>query len=331
MMNWKNRRVLVTGACGFIGSHLVETLVERGARTAALVLYDARGSNGWVDQLDGSVKDEIEIIQGDIRDTEWMIQHFSHIDVVFHLAALIGIPYSYQSPHAYLQTNVTGTLNVLEAARRSRVSRVINMSTSEVYGTALRVPIDEDHPLQAQSPYAASKIAAEKLAESYFCSFSLPVTTVRAFNTYGPRQSARAVIPTILMQLIQGTDKLRLGDPTTTRDFNYVKDIATGILMLAEQEETVGRTVNIGTGVDTSIQRIAEMAQEQLGLSVPLYRDTKRIRPPKSEVYRLCADNTLLKKLTGWVPTTRLEEGLQHTATWMKKERERYESERYYV
>ncbi len=330
-MNWTGLQTVVTGACGFIGSHLVEALVRRGAQPTALVLYNAAGSNGWMDAVDPEIRKEIRIVAGDIRDADFMRRLIGHDAVVFHLAALIGIPYSYTSPRSYVETNITGTLNILEAARAAGARRVINTSTSEVYGTALKVPIEESHPLQAQSPYSATKIAAEKLAESYFKSFELPVTTVRPFNTFGPRQSPRAVIPTILLQLLAGKTELQLGDPTTTRDFNFVPDTVEGLIRLAECEKAVGATVNIGTGADISIERVVELAAGLLGKTVTLHSDAQRIRPAASEVRRLRAGHALLKTLTGWTPPARLEEGLKITAEWLQQEAGRYDAARYYI
>ena len=330
-MNWKGQPVVVTGACGFIGSHLVEDLVRRGAAVRALTFYNARGSHGWMDDLSPDVKKSARVIPGDLRDTEFICRLIQTDDVIFHLAALIGIPYSYEAPRSYIDTNIIGTLNVLEAARREGARRTLVLSSSEVYGTALRVPIAEDHPLQAQSPYSATKIAAEKIAESYYRSFDMPITILRPFNTFGPRQSARAVIPTILMQLIAGKPEIRLGDPTTTRDFNYVTDTVEGLIRLAECDAAIGRVVNIGTGTDVSIQHVAETAQRLLGCQAPLVTDPGRTRPAGSEVRRLCADNTLLRSLTGWRPPSRIEEGLQRTIDWLQKEIRHYDPEKYYV
>ena len=327
----KNQSVVVTGACGFIGSHLAEELARRGAHVKALAFYDARGSRGWLDSINPDLANQMEIISGDIRDAEQMRRLISKDDIVFHLAALIGIPYSYIAPRSYVQTNVEGTLNILEAARDHAAARVMIMSTSEVYGSALRVPIDEHHPLQGQSPYSASKIAAEKLAESYFCSFDMPITIVRAFNTFGPRQSPRAVIATILMQLLSGTNQLRLGNLSTTRDFNYVADTAEGLIRLAQCPDAIGQAVNIGTGREISIGELAAAACHATNTTADIVEMSNRIRPEKSEVQRLCADNTRLQQLTGWTPPPRLEEGLTLTAEWMNKEIARYEPERYYV
>ena len=330
-MNWNDTRAIVTGACGFIGSHLTEALVRRGAKVRALAIYDSRGAFGWLDELAPDVRASVELVAGDVRDAEQMRRLILPDSLVFHLAALIGIPYSYEAPRSYLETNLTGTLNVLEAARNTGARRVFVTSTSEVYGSALRVPIDEEHPLQAQSPYSASKIAAEKLAESYFRSFQTPVTVVRPFNTYGPRQSPRAVIPTILIQLLSGVHELVLGDVTTTRDFNFVDDTVEGFLRLAECDQAIGQVVNIGTGVDWSIRQIAEIAQGLLGRTVTIRNEPTRIRPEASEVRRLCAGNNLLKKLTGWIPPARLQDGLSRTADWLRPRVAKYDAKRYYV
>jgi len=330
-VNWSEQKAVVTGACGFIGSRLVETLARRHIHTKALVLYDARGNRGWLDELPLDLKPYVEILAGDVRDTEFVRHLISPGDVVFHLAALIGIPYSYHAPRSYVDTNITGTLNVLEACRTAEANRVLVISTSEVYGTALEVPIRETHPLQGQSPYSATKIAAEKLAESYYRSFELPAIIVRPFNTYGPRQSPRAVIPTILMQALAGRTELVLGDLETTRDFNFVDDTVSGLIRLAECEAAVGQVVNIGTGTDVSIRRVVDLVQQLTGRQVSVAVDPHRVRPPASEVRRLCADNTLLKKLTGWVPPPRLDEGLKQTMEWMQSRLGRYEAGRYYV
>ena len=330
-MSLHGQSVVVTGACGFIGSHLVEALVRRGAHVKALTFYNARGSHGWMDNVAADVRKDVQIVSGDIRDAGMMRDLIAKADTVFHLAALIGIPYSYQAPASYVETNVTGTLNILEACRSTGAARLLVTSTSEVYGTALRVPIDEAHPLQAQSPYSATKIAAEKLAESYHKSFETPLVIIRPFNTFGPRQSARAVIPTILMQLLHGQQELKLGDTATSRDFNYVADTVEGMIRLAECDAAIGRTVNIGTGKDFTIADIAAMAQNIAGVKVIIRQESSRTRPVASEVRRLCCDNTLLKSLTGWAPPVRVEEGLKLMADWMKKEMEFYDPQRYYV
>ncbi len=330
-MNWNNKKVLVTGACGFIGSHLVEQLVNLGAKVKALVLYDSRGRYGWMDDVARDLKKEIEIIQGDIRDAEMMVRITDKGSYIFHLAALIGIPYSYQAPRSYLETNITGTMNMLEAARQKAASRILITSTSEVYGTAIKVPISESHPLQAQSPYSASKIAAEKMAFSYWCSFKLPVTIARPFNTYGPRQSARAVIPTILMQAAARKSDIRLGDQQTTRDFNYVTDTAHGMICLAGSKNTMGITANIGTGTEISIKNTVQVASEVCGGKLRIKMEKGRIRPAGSEVRRLCADSRLIRKLTGWKPLIDFKQGMALTSDWFSSRKAEYDTERYYI
>ena len=330
-MNWTGQTAVVTGACGFIGSHLVEELARRGAHVKALAFYNPRGSLGWIEDLDDDLRERIDVVSGDVRDGDQMRTLVENGSTVFHLAALIGIPYSYVSPRSYVDTNVTGTLNLLEAARANGVRRLLVTSTSEVYGTALQVPIPESHPLQGQSPYSASKIGADKLAESYALSFEMPVTTMRPFNTFGPRQSARAVIPTIVMQLLNGATELKLGDPTTTRDFCYVKDTVEGMIRLAESEFTIGRTVNIGTGVDISIEETAKLAMTVTGQAAEIVSDAQRIRPANSEVRRLQADASLLEELTGWKPPMRVEYGIGQVAEWMKSRMGEYDADRYYI
>ncbi len=328
-MTWQGHQTVVTGGCGFIGSHLVERLVARGAEVTALAFYDPRGSNGWLDDLEPDVASQVRIVSGDIRDADQMRRLVPPGATVFHLAALIGIPYSYEAPRSYVDTNVVGTLNLLEASREAR--RLLVVSTSEVYGSALRVPIDEDHPLQGQSPYSASKIGAEKLAESYYRSFGVPVTVVRPFNTYGPRQSARAVIPTVLMQAAAGRDTIALGDPTTTRDFNFVADTAEAMIRLTECQAAEGMVVNSGTGREVTIGQIVEYAGQLVGRQVRIAREPRRLRPSKSEVRRLCADNYRLRNLTGWIPETELSEGLSQTFAWFKDNISSLDVDRYYL
>jgi len=315
-MTWKNRRVLVTGAGGFIGSHLVEALVQRGACVRAFVHYNALGKNGWLDE--SGVRDAIEIHSGDIQDRDSVLAACRDIEVVFHLAALIGIPYSYHAPLSYVRTNAEGTLNVLQAARTVGVGRLIHTSTSEVYGTAQYVPIDENHPLQGQSPYSASKIAADKLAEAFHRSFDLPVVTVRPFNTYGPRQSPRAVVPTIIGQHLF-EDVLRLGSVTPIRDLTFVSDTVNGFLAAAESPDSVGRTMNLGTGRGIAIEDLVGIVVRVVGRSLPLEIDEARKRPTASEVERLVADNSEMRSLTGWSPSVSLEEGLGATAEWIRE------------
>ena len=281
-MNWKNKKVLVTGADGFIGSHLAERLVELGANVRALVYYNSFNSWGWLDSLPKEIQDKMEIVQGDIRDVFNMRSIMKNIDIVFHLAALIAIPYSYISPVSYVKTNVEGTLNVMQAANDVKVEKIITTSTSETYGTALYVPIDENHPLQGQSPYSASKVGADMIAESFYCSFNLPVAIARPFNTYGPRQSARAVIPTIISQVIKN-EKVHLGAISPTRDFVFVKDTVEGFIAIAESDKSLGEIINIGTGVETSIGELFETIKKIIGNDVPLTHDEQRMRPKKAK------------------------------------------------
>lgn len=320
-MNWNTQTVLVTGADGFIGSHLTERLTVLGARTRALVYYNASNSWGCLDASD--IKHDIEVIAGDIRDIDHLRQLTRGVDIVFHLAALIAIPYSYHTPRSYVQTNVEGTLNVLQAARDAEVGRFIHTSTSEVYGTAQYVPIDEDHPLQGQSPYAASKIGADKMAEAFHLSFGLPVATVRPFNTFGPRQSARAIIPTIIMQALT-LPTIQLGNLTPTRDLNYVEDTVEGFIKAAESPQAIGQVVNLGAGKEISIGDLAHTILKLLGKDIQFACDKHRMRPANSEVDRLCADNRKARALLGWQPTYTLEAGLLETISWMEKHLERY-------
>jgi NAD dependent epimerase/dehydratase len=315
---YQSRSVFVSGAGGFIGSHLVEALVAAGARVRAMLRYSSRADRGNLEYLDKRVLDEIEIIRGDIRDPHFMLQALEGQEIVFHLAALIAIPYSYIAPSEYVAANVTGTVNVLESARRNGVTRFLQTSTSEVYGTAQFRPINESHPLVGQSPYSASKIGADKLAESFYRSFDLPVVTVRPFNTYGPRQSARAVVPTILAQLLSGCDRLQLGSIDPERDLTHARDTAAGMLALAACDEAVGLTVNLGSGSALTIGQIAEKCMSITGKQVPLKVDPRRIRPEKSEVLALISDNRLARQLCGWQPTITLEHGLKECADFMK-------------
>ena len=320
-MDWKNKRVLVTGAGGFIGSHLVERLVSLGARTSAFVRYSSAGSWGWLDQ--SPVKDDVEVVAGDIRDQDSTQRAVEGMEIVFHLAALIAIPYSYHAPLSYVRTNVEGTLNVLQSAIRNDVSLVVHTSTSEVYGTARSVPINESHPLQGQSPYSATKIGADKIAESFNLAFGLPVVTVRPFNTYGPRQSARAVIPTIVTQAL-ANEPIRLGNISPTRDLNYVADTVEGFIKAAESPKAVGEVINLGTGREISIGELAATIVRTLGTDLPVISDRERVRPEGSEVERLCADANKARKLLGWEPTHTLEEGLSRTIEWIRENNERY-------
>lgn len=306
--------VFITGADGFIGSHLTELLIARGYKVKALAQYNSFNSWGWLE--DFQTAGNLEIITGDIRDPQFVKYAMSGCDTVFHLAALIAIPYSYHAPASYVETNVMGTLNICQAARELGGIRVLNTSTSEVYGTAQYVPIDEKHPKQPQSPYSASKIAADAIAMSFYNSFNLPVTTVRPFNTYGPRQSARAVIPTIITQIAGGANEVKLGDITTTRDFNYVGDVARGFLAIAESGETIGREINIASNTEISVADLFQLIRDIMKSNAILKNDQGRFRPPKSEVYRLNGDNTLLKSLTEWKTEVPLAEGLKNTIEW---------------
>jgi NAD dependent epimerase/dehydratase len=313
-------KVLVTGADGFIGSHLVELLVREGRRVRALVLYNSFNSWGWLDHLPKDILAEVEPWPGDVRDSNGVRKAVQDMQTVYHLAALIGIPFSYHSPDLYVDTNIRGTLNILQACRDHDVIRVAVTSTSEVYGTAQYVPIDEKHPLQGQSPYSASKIGADKIAESFYLSFGLPVVTVRPFNTYGPRQSARAVIPTIITQILQGNGRVKLGSLHTTRDLNYVEDTCRGFLALASCDEAVGKAVNIGAGLEISVGELAPMIAMLMNRDLEIVTDDERKRPADSEVERLLCDNRLMKSLTGWEPSVTLEDGLRRTIDWFRND-----------
>jgi NAD dependent epimerase/dehydratase len=310
--------VLVTGADGFIGSHLAEMLLEKGYKVKALAYYNSFNSWGWLENIK---HDNLEVISGDIRDHHFCKSITKKIDVIFHLAALIAIPYSYVSPDSYIDTNVKGTLNICQAARDNQVKKIIITSTSEVYGTAQYVPIDEKHPKQPQSPYSASKIGADMIAMSFFNSFDLPVIIARPFNTYGPRQSVRAVIPTIISQIASGITEIKLGDLTPTRDFNYVWDTCKGIVLLSECTEAVGQEVNICSNTEISINGTLELIAKLMGKEVNFSEDIQRTRPDKSEVFRLMGDNSKIKKLTGFQPEYSLEKGLKRTIDWFTSPR----------
>ncbi|MDP5169881.1 MAG: NAD-dependent epimerase/dehydratase family protein [Bacteroidia bacterium] len=322
--------MLVTGADGFIGSHLVEHLLAEGAIVRALTWYHPQQNWGWMEDV--PPHERLSIVSGDIRDARACHGWLSGVDMVFHLAALIGIPYSYEAPESYLSTNISGTLNLLEACREHE-TRMIFMSTSEVYGTALQVPINEDHPLQPQSPYSATKIGAEALVRSYFYSFGLPVTIARVFNTYGPRQSARAIIPTIITQLAAGVPSLKLGDLRPTRDLVYVADTCRCLIAIASVEESIGKAVNICTGQDQSMQTVVDTIQQLMQVEVAIELDARRVRPEGSEVMRLCGDHALLRSLTGTSPSVSLEDGLQHTIDWFLDPRRytQYKPDHYHV
>ncbi|WP_313186739.1 NAD-dependent 4,6-dehydratase LegB [Lacrimispora sp.] len=320
------KKVLVTGADGFIGSHLTETLVERGYDVRAFTFYNSFNSWGWLDSLPDEIKKEIEIHPGDIRDPNGVRNAMTGIESVFHLAALIAIPFSYHSPDSYVDTNIKGTLNVLQAARSLGTDKVLITSTSEVYGSAKYVPIDESHPFQGQSPYSATKIGADRLAESFYRSFSLPVSIVRPFNTYGPRQSARAVIPAIISQLLTGTKEIRLGSLTPTRDFNYVKDTVNGFIEIEKSEKTIGEEINIASQTEISIGKLASELICQINPKARIVCGQERMRPQKSEVNRLLGSNKKLKELTDWNQEYSLSLGLKKTIDWMEKNQDKYKA-----
>ncbi|MGC6534313.1 MAG: NAD-dependent 4,6-dehydratase LegB [Parvibaculales bacterium] len=308
------KNILITGADGFIGSHLTELMVKRGFKVKALAQYNSFNNWGWLDDVDCLA--DVEVLTGDVRDPHFCRTITKDTDAVMHLAALIAIPYSYVAPDSYVDTNVKGTLNICQAAIENNVDRVIHTSTSEVYGTAQYVPIDEAHPLQPQSPYSASKIAADAMAMSFFNAFDLPVTIARPFNTYGPRQSARAVIPTIISQIANGAKQIKLGDVSPTRDFNYVLDTCSGFLALLESNAAIGETINIGSNFEISIADTLELIRDLMDSDVEFIREEQRIRPGKSEVFRLWCDNQKLSDLTGFKPEVDIREGLQHTISW---------------
>lgn len=320
------KKVLVTGADGFIGSHLTETLVERGYDVRAFTFYNSFNTWGWLDFLPDEIKKEIEILPGDIRDPNGVRNAMTGIESVFHLAALIAIPFSYHSPDSYVDTNIKGTLNVLQAARGLGTDKVLITSTSEVYGSAKYVPIDESHPFQGQSPYSATKIGADRLAESFYRSFSLPVSIVRPFNTYGPRQSARAVIPSIISQLLTGTKELRLGSLTPTRDFNYVKDTVNGFIEIEKSGKTIGEEINIASQTEISIGELAAELIRQINPQASIICEQERMRPQKSEVNRLLGSNKKLKELTDWNQEYSLSFGLKKTIDWMEKNQDKYKT-----
>lgn len=315
MVTCNGKLALVTGADGFIGSHLTEALLARGYRVRALAQYNSFNNWGWLEDVAPS--DRLEIVCGDVRDPNFCREISRGTDVIFHLAALIAIPYSYIAPDSYVDTNIRGTLNICQAARDEHVGRLVVTSTSEVYGTAMYVPIDEKHPRQPQSPYSATKIGADAIAKSFYNAFGLPVVIARPFNTYGPRQSARAIIPTIITQIASGKDRIRLGDLTPTRDFNYVEDTAAGFIALAEAPSIEGMEINIATGKEYSMGQTFEIITSLMGKTVEIETDAERLRPTNSEVNRLCGDNTLITSLTDWRPAHTFEEGLGRTIEWL--------------
>ncbi|HUV29874.1 MAG TPA: SDR family NAD(P)-dependent oxidoreductase [Acidobacteriota bacterium] len=316
------KKVLITGADGFIGSHLAELLVRRGAEVRAMIWYNAFGHAGWLDQTEPALREKIRIVPGDIRDPDVVSDATAGADIVFHLASLVAIPYSYRSPDSYVDTNVRGTLNVLQAARRHGVAQVIHTSTSEVYGNAQYVPIDENHPLVGQSPYAATKIAADQLAVSFHCSFGLPVTILRPFNTYGPRQSARAVIPTIIVQLLAGKRVIKLGNVVPKRDFTYVDDVVEGFLAAAGKDRTVGEVIQLGSETEISIGDLAQKIADLMEVKATIETDPQRVRPEAGEVQRLLCKRSEAERLLGWAPTVPLEAGLRRTIRWLADHRD---------
>lgn len=329
-MNFEDKRVLVTGAGGFIGSHLVDELVGRGAIVTALVHYNSRNDWGLLEDRYGGENPPVRILMGDVVDPYNVRNAVKDQEIVFHLAALIGIPYSYLAPESYVRTNTMGTLNVLQAAMEEGVERIVHTSTSEVYGTARYTPIDEKHPLQGQSPYSASKIGADKIAESYYCSFGLPVATLRPFNTYGPWQSTRAIIPTIITQALGG-DQVKIGSLDPVRDLTFVKDTVRAFLMIASTGRAIGKTIHIGNGRGVTIGELANLILQGIDPSIPIVSEPGRMRPGQSEVMKLICDNTLAKEVLGWSPTVTLEEGLALTISWMRDNLDRYKSGIYTV
>ena len=325
------KNVLVTGADGFIGSHLTEELVKQGYKVRAFAYYNSFNSWGWLDSLPKDILNEIEVFTGDIRDPNGVRESMKGIDEVFHLAALIAIPFSYHSPDAYVDTNIKGPLNVLQAGRALDTSRILITSTSEVYGTAMYVPIDEKHPYQGQSPYSATKIGADRLAESFYRSFDMPITIVRPFNTYGPRQSARAIIPTIITQLLSGKEQLEIGSLTPTRDFNYVKDTVNGFISISKAENTIGEEINIATQNEISIGTLANELIRQINPNVKIVCDEQRLRPQKSEVNRLLGSNEKIKNLTDWTPKYTFEQGLSETIEFFKNNLNKYKTDIYNI
>lgn len=325
------KKILVTGADGFIGSHLTEQLLETGYDVKAFVMYNSFNTWGWLDTLPKEKLSQIEIFQGDIRDPNGVMQAIKGVDEVYHLAALIAIPFSYHSPDTYVDTNIKGTLNVLQAAKELNTSRVLITSTSEVYGTAQYVPIDEKHPFQGQSPYSATKIGADRLAESFYRSFNMPITIVRPFNTYGPRQSARAVIPTIITQLLAGREKINLGSLTPTRDFNYVKDTANGFIEIAKSSISIGEEINIATQNEISIGQLAQELINQINPNATIVCEDVRLRPEKSEVNRLLGSNEKIKKLTAWKPQFTFEQGLAETIQFYRDNLDKYKTDIYNI
>ena len=328
--DWSGKRVVVTGAGGFIGSHLIERLVTLGASTTAFLRYNSRSESGLIDECPADIRSEIQLFWGDLRDPDSVRRAIQKTDVVFHLGALVGIPYSYESPRQYVDANVLGTLNVLEAARASEVGRIVQTSTSEVYGTPIYTPIDEKHPLQGQSPYAATKIGADKLAESFWRTYKLPVATIRPFNTFGPRQSARAILPTIIRQALKDSE-IRLGSLTPIRDMNFVADTVDGFIRIASCDAALGRVVNVGSGRGLTVGQMVEGVSRTLGRQFKVVDDPDRVRPPTSEVEELIADATLATQLFGWRSATPFEEGLKRTIEWFSEKQLNLDPAKYLV
>jgi len=327
---WEQKQVLVTGAGGFIGSHLTEALVKAGAKVRVFIRYNSRDGRGNLEDLEPGLLDQIEIVAGDLRDADVIDRAVKGCDAVFHLGALVGIPYSYRNPREVVETNILGTFNVLTAARDHGVERIVHTSTSEVYGSALYVPIDESHPLQGQSPYSASKIGADKLAESFYASYDLPVVTVRPFNCYGPRQSARAVIPTLITQAL-ACEEIRLGNTDTLRDFTFVTDTAEGFMKAALSQDGFGKVLNIGSGREISIGQLAQIIINTIQSTAKIVIDEARVRPNRSEVNRLLADNRLAKETIGWEPSVSLEEGIIKTVAWVAAHMNRFQIGKYQI
>ena len=331
-MKLKGKNVLVTGAGGFIGSHLVEELLKSGCKVKALVKYNSRNFWGWMEEIYADINNRknLEIIPGDITDAVMVKKALEGCDAVFHLAALIAIPYSYSAPYSYVDVNVKGTLNVLQAGLECRVKKIVHTSTSEVYGSALYTPMDENHPLQAQSPYAATKIAGDKLAESFFNSFDLPVAIIRPYNTFGPRQSARAVIPATITQALK-SDVIRLGSISPVRDFNYVKNTVNAFIAIAESDKTAGEVINFGSGIGITVEEVIGKIGKLMGKKIKVETDEKRIRPDKSEVLQLICDSSKAKRFLNWEPKYSLEQGLSETIEWIKNNQDKYKTEIYNV
>lgn len=329
-MDWTETKVLVTGAGGFIGSHLTEALVRSGARVRALVRYNSRNNWANIESLSPEAKSKLEVISGDVHDPFFIDGAVQGVEVIFHLASLIAIPYSYTAPLPYVETNIIGTLNVLQAARRHKVRKMVHTSTSEAYGTALYAPIDEQHPLQGQSPYSATKIGADKLAESFFRSFGLPVATIRPFNTFGPRQSARAVIPAIISQALS-RDRIELGSLSPVRDMTYVSDTVNGFIRIAEVSETVGEVINIGTGKGVTIGELAERVLSLLDMKKPIIAAAERVRPARSEVFKLICNSSKAQQLLNWQPQVSLNDGLQLVIDWVRANQGSFKSDIYNV